>query len=56
MPVDKKKCVEYKDKLYCYNPATGKIDEYKITSFDIEKCPIEPLRMLMSYLSKKEEN
>ena len=51
---DKKKCVEYKGKLYCYNPKTQKIDEYKITSFDVEKCPAEPLRMLMSYLNRNE--
>jgi hypothetical protein len=48
MPYEK--CVEYKGKIYCWNPETKKINKIAVEDVDIEKCPLEVLSGLMTIL------
>jgi hypothetical protein len=50
MPLEK--CVEYKGKIYCWNPATKKICKVVMEDMKTENCPPEVIDKIMAILSE----
>jgi hypothetical protein len=51
-----KNCIEHGGKTYCWNQETKEIEEIVHKPIEIQKCPTDALRKLMSLLGENEKD